>query len=76
MISREVLSAARSNLLALELGTIGTVGDRIIGSHLEALDEIARLRSGLKAVLSTLDAVDNGDFDKAIAGVVEAGRLL
>jgi hypothetical protein len=74
VISREVLNAARSNLPLLELGTVGTVGDMIIRSHLEALDEIARLRSALKTVLSTLDAVDYGNFDEAIEGVVEAGR--
>jgi hypothetical protein len=39
---------------------------QIIDSHLEAHEEIARLRSALKAVQDMLDAIDNGKFDQAI----------
>jgi hypothetical protein len=41
-----------------------------ITSHLEALDAISRLRSALDAVLSALNAVDDGAFEKAVDALV------
>jgi hypothetical protein len=48
---------------------------QLIASHLQAYDEVRRLRSALEAVLGTLDAVDSGEFDKAIEGLLKLDRL-
>ena len=47
----------------------------LIHSHLQAHDEVRRLRSALEAVLGTLDAVDSGEFDNAIEGLLKLDRL-
>ena len=48
---------------------------QLIQSHLQAYDEVRRLRSALAAVLGTLDAVDSGEFDAAIEGLLKLDRL-
>lgn len=48
---------------------------QLIHSHLQAYEEVRRLRSALEAVLGTLDAVDSGEFDKAIEGLLKLDRL-
>lgn len=48
---------------------------QLIHSHLQAYDEVRRLRSALEAVLGTLDTVDNGEFDAAIEGLLKLDRL-
>ena len=48
---------------------------QLIHSHLQAYDEVRRLRSALEAVLGTLDAVDSGEFDAAIEGLLKLDRL-
>jgi hypothetical protein len=48
---------------------------QLVNSHLQAYDEVRRLRSALEAVLGTLDAVDNGEFDTAIEGLLKLDRL-
>ena len=48
---------------------------QLIHSHLQAYDEVRRLRSALEAVLGTLDAVDSGEFDTAIEGLLKLDRL-
>ena len=48
---------------------------QLIHSHLQAYDEVRRLRSALAAVLGTLDAVDSGEFDAAIEGLLKLDRL-
>jgi hypothetical protein len=47
----------------------------LIHSHLQAYEEVRRLRSALEAVLGTLDAVDSGEFDSAIEGLLKLDRL-
>jgi hypothetical protein len=48
---------------------------QLIHSHLQAYDEVRRLRGALEAVLGTLDAVDSGEFDRAIEGLLKLDRL-
>jgi hypothetical protein len=48
---------------------------QLIHSHLQAYDEVRRLRGALEAVLLTLDAVDSGEFDTAIEGFLKLDRL-
>jgi hypothetical protein len=50
-------------------------GRELIDSHLQAYGEVRRLRSALAVVLGTLDAVDSGEFDNAIEGLVKLDRL-
>lgn len=48
---------------------------QLIHSHLQAYDEVRRLRGALAVVLGTLDAVDSGEFDTAIEGLLKLDRL-
>ena len=48
---------------------------QLIHSHLQAYEEVRRLRSALESVLGTLDAVDSGEFDAAIEGLLKLDRL-
>lgn len=48
---------------------------QLIHSHLQAYDEVRRLRGALEAVLGTLDAVDSGEFDRAIEGLLKLDHL-
>jgi hypothetical protein len=47
----------------------------VLTSHLEALDAISRLRSALDAVLSALNAVDDGEFEDAVEGLMRMQEL-
>lgn len=69
VIARAALEMARTGLPSLNLGAFGDLADQVLGSHLEALDEIDRLRSAIQVVLTTLDANDDEDFDKALKGL-------
>jgi hypothetical protein len=47
---------------------------QLINSHLQAYEEVRRLRGALEAVLGTLDAFDSGEFDKAVEGLLKLDR--
>jgi hypothetical protein len=47
----------------------------LVDSHLQAYEDIRRLRSALEAVLGALDTIDSGEFDTAVAELVRLDRL-
>jgi len=49
--------------------------NQLIRSHLQAYEDIRRLRSALEAVLGALDAIDSGEIDMAIDELVRLDRL-
>ena len=65
----------RAALMIASGGATSQWEKQVLESHLEALEAISRLRSALDAVLSALNAVDDGEFEGAVEALISMEEL-